>query len=257
MGIDACVIGYGVVGQATAAVFGIDKYFDLNGSTITLERAAKTKYIFLCLPTPVKDGRYNIEATREIVKQIAGYGCGGILINRSTVTPGTARALSDEFQVSIVANPEFLDQQTAEHDAKHPSFIILGGDLKNYTAAVRGLYDSRFKGIDVIETDTVTAEMVKVSMNAFFGTKVVFANELYDVCKKNGADYGKVKEALEKHRYGSKNHFGIFHKGGRGAGGRCLSKDLEAFTDYSKSDLLQVVQRINKELLEEYPKTEI
>lgn len=85
----------------------------------------------------------------------------------------------------------------------------------------------------------------------------MFANQIYEICKTNGANYEKVKEALMAHRYGSKNHFGIWHKGGRGGGGRCLPKDMEAFSKYANNSLLSKIQEINTELLEKYPKTEL
>ena len=251
---DAVIVGNGVVGQVTAKVFGIKDYFDLKGSTLTLQEAAKRKFIFICLPTPTKNGEYDTSAIRETVRQLNEYGCGGVVVNRSTVPPGTDLQLQREYNVPVVANPEFLSEKTAEYDAKHPDFILIGADISDYAKAVRGLYEARFKGIDIIETDTITAETAKLAMNSLYATKVVFANEVYDYCQKAGANYETVKETLYHSKYVGKNHLGVFHKGGRGAGGRCLKKDLEGFTQITKSPLLEVVSRINSELLAEYPK---
>lgn len=255
---NACVIGFGVVGQATAKAFGIDKHFDIDESksNITLEEAAGYRYIFICLPTPVKEGNYDTVSIQSTIRQLYEYGFKGYIILRSTVIPGTAKALQEEYKFPIVSNPEFLDEKTAEYDAQHPGFIVIGAEQQEDTKAVRALYEARFKGADIIETDTITAETLKVSLNAFFATKVIFANEIYELCQKNGANYEKVKDALQKHRYGSKNHFEIWHKGGRGAGGRCLPKDLEAFATYINRNLFDKIVNINRELLEKYPKTE-
>ena len=251
---DVCIIGNGVVGKETAKVFGITKYYDLKGSNITLQEAAKCRFIFLCLPTPIKDGHYDTTAITDTVRQLNEYGCHGVIVLRSTVTPGTTRALQEQYNVPIVHNPEFLSEGSAEFDAKHPDFILLGSDIPSHAKAVRGLYEARFKGVDVYETDTVTSEMAKVALNAFFVTKVVFANGVYDLCQRSGANYEQLKKVLEKHKYGSKNHFQIWHKGGRGAGGRCLKKDFEAFATWANMDLPTLVQRLNRGLLEEYPK---
>ena len=253
--VDSAIIGYGIVGKATAKTLGIEKYFDLKGSNITLKEAARYRFIFGCLPTPVKEGTYDTSAIEGIVKQLQEERFGGIFINRSTVLPGFARHLMGNYGVIVVSNPEFLSEQTAEFDAKHPDFVVIGGDVPSNAKAVRGIYESRFKGLDVIETDTVTAEMIKISMNAFYLTKVVFANEIYDLCQRNGANYEQVKESIYKNRYGTKNHFDIWHKGGRGAGGRCLSKDFQAFATYANSGLLSLIAQKNKFLLETYPKT--
>ena len=54
-------------------------------------------------------------------------------------------------------------------------------------------------------------------------------------------------------------HLDVVHKGGRGAGGRCLPKELGALIKFAKSvgresDLLSTVKKINDRLLSSYPK---
>ena len=254
---NACVIGMGVVGKATAALFGITKYFSLSESTITLEEAAKCTYVFLCLPTPVDaDGNYITSDIEAIVKQIEGYGGAGIYVIRSTVWPGFAKHLMETLDINrIVSNPEFLTEKTAERDSKYPPFILLGGMNTTFLEDVKGLYETRIKGAPVILTDNTTAEMAKLSMNGYFMAKVVYANYVYDACKELGANYEKVKEVLESHPFGPKNHFEIFHNGGRGAGGRCLRKDGKALVHYARNKLFDVVVDSNEWLLSEYPKS--
>ena len=94
-------------------------------------------------------------------------------------------------------------------------------------------------------TDNITAETAKLSLNAFFSTKVIFANQIFDYCQKSGANYERVREILEKHPFGMKNHAEIFYKDQRGVRGRCLPKDLEAFANITKSPLLETVKQIN------------
>lgn len=244
---DAAVVGYGTVGQATAKVFGIKKHFDIDESksNVSLKEVARCRFIFLALPTPTKNGRCDVSKIEGIVRQIADYGCGGILVSRSTVTPGTARNLAEKYRVPIVANPEFLTESTAEYDAKHPDIIVIGADNLSSKEAVRGLYEARFKGVDIIETDTITAETIKYAVNTFYATKVIFANEIYDICQRIGANYETIKDAMYKRRWIGKNHLTVQHKGGRGAKGKCLGKDLEAFASFSNSKLLKLVQDIN------------
>ena len=253
---NACVIGYGVVGKATANLFGIKKYFSLHDSTITLSDAAKCRYCFICLPTPVDEqGSYKTADIEEIIKQIEGYGGSGIYIIRSTVWPGFADKIMDLFGINrVISNPEFLSEATAEHDSKYPPFILLGGEQPDFLEDVAGVYLGRIKSAPVILTDNKTAEMAKLAMNAYFTTKVVFANELYDSCQKLGVNYEKVKEVLESHPFGPKNHFDIWHNGGRGALGRCLWKDTRAYGHYTDLDLIKKVIALNEGLIWEYPK---
>jgi len=252
---DAAIVGYGYVGRATAKGFGIDKYYDLKGHTVTLEDASKCRVVFLCLPTPTVDGECDISATRDVIGKICSFGSHPLFVIRSTVIPGTARKLMAEFDgVSIVSNPEFLSENTWEQDAINPRMAVIGADDEKSLSIIRAIYEGRWKGVQIFQTDTITAETLKYAFNSFFATKVVFANGLADVCKRIGANYRVIREALEFHPWGSKNHFKIWHKGGRGAGGACLPKDLQAFAQFSQDFLISQVERINKELLKTYPK---
>lgn len=244
------VIGKGVVGSAIANHFKIKKYFDLKGSNVTLEEVSKIRYVFICLPTPVKDDRYQTEHIEQIIKQIVDYGSQNVFIIKSTVHPGFADHLMDKLGINcIVSCPEFLSEDTALNDVKRPPFIVVGGRQKNYIEDVIGLHRALDKRSDIIKTDNVTAEMIKVTLNSFFATKVVFANQIFDFTKKVGANYETIKESLEKHPWGAKNHLQVFHKGGRGAGGKCLQKDLHAFAELSQLPLLLKINGINKGLL--------
>jgi UDPglucose 6-dehydrogenase len=244
---NACIVGYGIVGKATALAFGIRNHYDINGdSTITLFDAANFRYVFLCLPTPTIDGKCDVSAIRDTIKEIESIKKNPIYIIRSTTIPGTARALMEEFGMDrIVSNPEFLTESTWELDAKRPDMAIIGGENPSYIAEVKAIYDARYKYLTVRSTNTITAEMVKYAFNTFFATKVVFANEIYDTCQEVGANYSVVRELLMAHPWGSSHHFFVEHKGGRGAKGKCLPKDLEAFATFSGSKLLQTVKEIN------------
>jgi len=126
--------------------------------------------------------------------------------------------------------------------------VIIGADDIPVRNALLGLWKPVSAKEKVI-TDTVTAEMLKYAFNTFFATKVVWANAMYDACETNGADYKVIREALMAHLWGSKYHLKAVHKGGRGAGGRCLPKDVNVFAKYSNSEFLKTVNRINKQLL--------
>jgi UDPglucose 6-dehydrogenase len=247
---NACVIGYGMVGKATADVFGIKKHFDVQEekSNISLEEASKCRFVFLCLPTPVDaDGSYKQSEIRQMIEQLEGYGNGSIYIIRSTVAPGFAVHLQKELTLNrIISNPEFLSEATALKDAKNPPFVIIGGLEGVFRKEVRAFYEARLKGSPVIETDNTTAEMIKLSMNAYFATKVIFANQLYDACRKLGANYETVKKAMEKHPFGPNNHFAVWFREKRGVNGNCLPKDAKAFAYYANSDLVKKVLELNE-----------
>ena len=70
-----------------------------------------------------------------------------------------------------------------------------------------------------------TAELVKVSANAFLATKISFINAVSEVCEIVGADVTKLADAIGyDDRIGRK-----FLGAGLGFGGGCLPKDIRAF----------------------------
>lgn len=250
---NACVVGYGMVGQATAEVFGIEKHFDIQEerSNITLEEAGKCRLVFICLPTPVdKEGNYHTEEIKKVIQQIEDVGQAPIFIIRSTVFPGFAKGLQQDLQINrVISNPEFLSEKTAVQDMKNPPFIIIGGMEGVFRKEVQAFYEARIKGASVITTDNTTAEMAKLAMNAYFSMKVIFANQTYDACRLLGANYGTVKKILEAHPFGPVNHFEIWFNERRGVNGHCLPKDSKAFANYTGSELLKKVVELNEKYI--------
>jgi len=251
--INSVVIGgLGMVGKATRKRFGIEDYFDLKGSTITLkEIAMRKKYVFLCLNAPTTDDGVDASDTFQIIKQIKEYPHGEpkIYIIRSTVLPGTTRHFGEQLGINtIVHNPEFLTENTWEKDALNPDIAVIGADDPNAGKAVEGIYKSRFKGLDIFLTDSVTSELVKYGINCFYATKVVYANELYDAAQQAGANYEKIKEIMYKRRWIGNNHLNVFHKGYRGFDGKCFPKDMKAFQQYSNSKLIKTALEVNTSL---------
>jgi nucleotide sugar dehydrogenase len=244
---NAVIIGKGMVGNATAHAFGIKKHFDIKGSNVTLKEAAENRYIFICLPTMVTNSRYHTRDIFDIIKQIAGYGKQNVFIVRSTVYPGFARSVMTRVGIRwVVSNPEFLTEDTWKEDIENPDIIVVGADTKSFLDDVWGIYKGRYKGAEIFKTDTVTAEMAKLVINGFYSTKVVFANQISDYAKNAKANYETIKNIMYARKWIGKNHLDVHHKGGRGAGGKCLPKDLEALREYSSLPLIHTVWGINK-----------
>lgn len=263
---NAVIIGNGTVGKATAHAFGIKEYMSRTDFNVSWGSIRRKKFIFICLPTPTVDGICQTKDIEDFIGKILTIDLNApernvriaesveevdnIFIIRSTVYPGFNKKLQEKFPGhKFVSNPEFLSEDTANYDAAHPDLVLIGSDNAEARDVVRGLYEARFKAIPMVITDATTAELIKLSLNTFFATKVVFANQIYDFAQKVGANYETVKKVLTTHPWGSKNHFDIFHKGGRGAGGKCLKKDLEAFTLETNSEFFKMVHYLNEQLL--------
>jgi UDPglucose 6-dehydrogenase len=93
-------------------------------------------------------------------------------------------------------------------------------------AAVRELYAPLLaEDVPFLVTDLQTAELVKVSANAFLATKISFINAISEVCEAVDADVTLLADALGYDpRIGRR-----FLNAGLGFGGGCLPKDIRAF----------------------------
>lgn len=229
------IIGQGFVGNAVYQkfknffkVFTYDLKLNLCNSNLK-EIKAKCKIIFIAVPTPMNsDGSCDISIVESIIKEFCDKK-DLILINKSTVSPGTTNYLNNKFPNNqIIFNPEFLTERNAVEDFNNQKRIILGGP-RPATTIVKNIFLKAFPKSQIIKTGSKHAEMVKYLTNSFLSTKVSFANEMYDLCQKLELDYDKVIEyATIDQRLGN-SHWGVpGHDGDFGFGGHCFPKDLSA-----------------------------
>jgi UDPglucose 6-dehydrogenase len=194
---------------------------------------------FLGVGTPQKRGEYGADLRHVhavIDTLVPKLKRSAVIVGKSTVPVGTAselgaraRALAgDGIDVEIAWNPEFLREGFAVHDTLHPDRLVLGvqPDSVHAEAAMRELYAPLLdEGMPFLLTDLQTAELVKVSANAFLATKISFINAISEVCEAVDADVTLLADALGYDpRIGRR-----FLNAGLGFGGGCLPKDIRAF----------------------------
>ncbi len=194
---------------------------------------------FLGVGTPQKKGEYGADLRHVhavIDALVPRLTRPSVLVGKSTVPVGTAAELAHRaaalapagVDVEIAWNPEFLREGHAVHDTLHPDRIVLGvqQDSMRAEVAVRELYGRLLDtGVPFLVTDLQTAELVKVSANAFLATKISFINAISEVCEAAGADVSVLADALGYDpRIGRQ-----YLNAGLGFGGGCLPKDIRAF----------------------------
>ena len=195
---------------------------------------------FLGVGTPQKKGEYGADLRhvhaviddagaaaapiRGDRRQVDGAGGHG----RRTRPSGRVVSRRRASDVEIAWNPEFLREGFAVHDTLHPDRIVLGvqRDSVRAEAAIRELYAPLLaEDVPFLVTDLQTAELVKVSANAFLATKISFINAISEVCEAADADVTMLADALGYDpRIGRR-----FLNAGLGFGGGCLPKDIRAF----------------------------
>ncbi|QVQ51156.1 UDP-glucose/GDP-mannose dehydrogenase family protein [Spiractinospora alimapuensis] len=192
---------------------------------------------FLCVGTPQQEGSNAADLTQvngalDSLAPHLNRPC--VIAGKSTVPVGTAAGLVERLHAlapvgadaELVWNPEFLREGFAVGDTISPNRIVVGTESAHAEAVMREVFASQIaEGIPFLVTDLPTAELVKVSANAFLATKISFINAMAEVCETTHADVHKLAEALSyDDRIGGK-----FLGPGLGFGGGCLPKDIRAF----------------------------
>jgi len=271
-----CIIGSGVVGQATGIAFHMHKndviFYDTNKEKLStlrnkgyniaksvLEAVHNSSLSFICVPTPLLNGHMDFShvkaATTEIAQALHRTQEYHVIVVRSTVLPSTTSKriiplleehsqlrAGDDFGVCM--NPEFGRQKSMLEDILNPKRIVIGEIDERSGGILENAY-APFNS-PIFRTDLDTAEMIKYVANLFLATKISFFNEIHMICTKMGLKSHFISEVVSLDpRIGD---YGIH--GGRPFEGLCLPKDLEAFMNFVKDEgldpeLLESVLRVN------------
>ncbi len=207
----------------------------LSFGTSLAEAASFADVHFLCVGTPESPtGAADLTQLYTAIEGLVPHltrNC--LIVGKSTVPVGTAEALAariDELAprgiaVELAWNPEFLREGHAVYDTLHPNRLVFGVTTPDAEWALRQVYAAAIaEGAPVVVTNLPTAELVKVSANAFLATKISFINAMAELCEITGADVHLLADALgHDDRIGRK-----FLGAGLGYGGGCLPKDVRA-----------------------------
>lgn len=193
---------------------------------------------FIAVGTPQRKGEFAADLTyvNSVVDSLVPHlRRDAVILGKSTVPVGTtellrARAAAqtpDGVTVEFAWNPEFLREGHAVQDTLEPDRLVLGLEPGGRAEQVaRELYAPILaRETPFFITDTATAELVKISANAFLATKISFINAVAEVCDAAGADVVALADAI-----GVDSRIGRrFLGAGIGFGGGCLPKDIRAF----------------------------
>ncbi len=212
----------------------------LRFTTSYEEAAAFADLHFLGVGTPQKKGEYgaDLRHVHAVVDTLAPLlDRPAVIVGKSTVPVGTAAELGGRARrlapaggdVEVAWNPEFLREGYAVADTLRPDRLVVGIDRARGERAdemLRELYAPLIEAqVPYLVTDLPTAELVKVSANAFLATKISFINAISEVCEATGADVTALADALGHDARIGRRFLGA----GLGFGGGCLPKDIRAF----------------------------
>lgn len=252
------IMGLGMVGGA------LNKYFEKNGVETfkydkgrnlgSIEEVNNADIIFVCVPTPFVEGSgLDFSYVEEACNNVKG---SKIVVLKSTILPGTTERLQKKHpEHKLLFNPEFLVEENAEKDMENPDRQIVG-----YTDSSEDLAQTILALLPKAPFEKIVksseAEMIKYFGNTFLSMKVIFGNQMYDLCKKLGIDYNTVKECASQDKRILSSHLDVNHGGYRGYAGKCLPKDTKSLVYFADEkgmnlELLKAVEEINNRLAEE------
>ncbi len=229
-------------------------------ATTDVQRAINTSDIsFIAVGTPsTAEGHLNLNYIHTVARQIGSalrdkQGFHVIAI-RSTVLPGTNNRVGEiiaeesgkqrNIDFAVVSNPEFLREGTSVHDFLNPPLTLIGSDSQKATQIFRSLYKDIHA--DFIETDIRVAEIMKYVNNTFHALKIVFGNEVGNICKALDIDSHKVMDIFCRDR--QLNISPYYFKPGFAYGGSCLPKDTRALRTLAHDNYISVpvIEHIEK-----------
>ncbi|MFJ3385840.1 MULTISPECIES: UDP-glucose dehydrogenase family protein [unclassified Curtobacterium] len=205
--------------------------------TTDMAEVAGSRVHFLAVGTPQgPTGAADLKYVDAAVASLTQYvSAGEFVVGKSTVPVGTAARLAGELAeqvpgATLVWNPEFLREGFAVRDTISPDRLVYGVPAGAAGAAAVEVLDEVYattlaEGTPRLVVDLATAELVKVSANAFLATKISFINAMAEIAEVVGADVTALADAIgHDARIGRK-----FLNAGLGFGGGCLPKDIRAF----------------------------
>jgi len=229
---------------------GLDQLLEKNLHRITTtidlpDAIRKTELTFVCVGTPSNDdGSINLDQIREVShtigKSLASDGRYHTIIIKSTVLPGTAETLvipvlekesgkTAFMDFGVASNPEFLKEGTAIEDFFHTDRVVIGVNDPKTKEVLERLYQPL--NAPIFTTTIRTSEMIKYTSNSFLATKISFANEIGNLCKKMGIDSYEVFKGVGLDARINPHFF----RSGIGFGGSCFPKDVKALIAHART----------------------
>ena len=209
--------------------------FELNIN----ENIKDSEIVLIAVGTPTgENGDANLTFVHQCAKEIAEFISPNTqIIIKSTVPVGTCDAVEDiikencvHSEFSVISNPEFLREGNAINDFVNPDRIIIGSDEQTDKKIMINLYKNIITEDKILFTSRRSSELIKYASNSMLAMRIIFINEIADLCEKIGADVTDIAKGI-----GLDKRIGPhFLEPGPGFGGSCFPKDARALIESGK-----------------------
>lgn len=244
------IIGKGTVGSAVYDGLegqGHDVcFYDPKFEGSNLQDVLHSECIFVSVPTDsTPEGDCDTSIIERVVAELAEHQYSGLVCIKSTVIPGTTDRLQQQYpDLRMACVPEFLRARSALSDfVYNHDVLVIGTTNKDDFDLVKSIHG--FIPRNTVQVKPIEAEVVKYFNNVHHAVQVTFANIVYEICQRIGADYNHVYDAIIK-RDCINPHYLLVNQKFRGFGGHCLPKDTQALNNLLKKldldfELIQAV----------------
>ena len=210
----------------------------LSFSSEISQTIRNTDVIFIAVGTPsnTENNEADLSQVFSCAEEIArNIKNNTVVIVKSTVPVGTCDKVEEiinlknpSLNFDVVSNPEFLREGSAVFDFENPDRIIVGTHNKDSITTLNLIYKKQIDNeFPIIFTTRRSSELIKYASNSMLAMRIIFINEIADLCEKVGADVNDIALGigLDK-RIGPE-----FLNAGPGFGGSCFPKDARALVE--------------------------
>ena len=221
---------------------GLNELLSKNSIKFTLnigKEIENSDIVLIAVGTPTSNsGEADLSQIYQCAEEISNFiNHGTLVLVKSTVPVGTCdeieRLIKEKSPISdfsVVSNPEFLREGNAIHDFVNPDRIVVGLEDDDKKDIVLDLYSKIVSTDKILFTARRSSELIKYASNSMLAMRIIFINEIADLCEKIGADVTDIAKGI-----GLDQRIGPhFLEPGPGFGGSCFPKDARALIESGK-----------------------